>query len=99
MAAIGWGEVEALRRAAARAFQPEQLAAAEPMENALARRRKEEAAQLLTLVARHAPRLARTYCRPLLEALLPLLRATPHASTAAARAEMTPSRSRARVRG
>ena len=32
---------------------------------------------------RHAPRLARTYCRPVLEALLPLLRSTPHAATAA----------------
>jgi len=32
---------------------------------------------------RHAPRLARTYCRPVVDALLPLLRSTPHAATAA----------------
>ena len=46
-------------------------------------RRKDEAAETLTLLVRHAPRLARTYCRPVLEALLPLLRSTPHAATAA----------------
>ena len=59
-----------------------ELGADEPLAHPLARRRKEEAAETLTLLVRHAPRLARTYCRPVLDALLPLLRSTPHAATA-----------------
>ena len=58
------------------------------MAHPLARRRKEEAAETLTLLVRYAPRLARTYCHHVLEALLPLLRSESnynvHASTASA---------------
>jgi hypothetical protein len=45
------------------------------MHRATARRAHEEAATLLAAVERHAPVLARTYCLPILHALLPLLQA------------------------
>ena len=49
-----------------------------------ARRRHESAAQLLRLLARHAPRLMRTYCYPIFFMLRTRLRATSHAHTSAA---------------
>ena len=50
-----------------------ELAAAPPAHLPLGRRRKEEAAEQLRLLATHAPRLVRTYARPLLDTTLRLL--------------------------